>query len=138
MPTKASQGIEFSMDSGGRRKQKKLDNMGIQRKMLIFIRELIGERWIYMRVGGYISQSKQTDLEVPQGQVLSIILFLVTINGILGELRNEVDGSLFADDLAIYITTRNQRMAARALQGVTNKLDTWAVERGLSFSPKKQ
>ena len=103
--------------------------MGIQRKMLIFIRELIGERWIYMRVGGYISQSKQTDLEVPQGQVLSIILFLVTINGILGELRNEVDGSLFADDLAIYITTRNQSVISRALEGVINKLDVWAIEK---------
>ena len=28
-------------------------------------------------------------------------------------------------------------MAARALQGVTNKLDAWAAERGLKFSPNK-
>ena len=55
--------------------------------------------------------------------MLSVTLFLVAINRILGELGNGVDGSLFADDLVIYITTRNQRMAARALQGVTNKLD---------------
>ena len=41
-----------------------------------------------------------------------------------------MDGSLFADNLAIYITTRNQGVAAR----VTNKLDTWAVERGVIFS----
>ena len=41
------------------------------------------------------------------GEVLSVTLFLVIINGILGELENEVNGSLFADDLAIYITTRN-------------------------------
>ena len=47
-----------------------------------------------------------------------------------------MDGSLFADDLAIYIT-RNQRVAARALQGVSNKLDAWAAERGLTFSPNK-
>ena len=30
---------------------------------------------------------------------------------------------LFTDDLAIYIITRNQRVATRPLQGVTNKLD---------------
>ena len=48
-----------------------------------------------------------------------------------------MDGSLFADDLAIYITTRNQGVAARALQGVTNKLDAWAAKRGLKFSPSK-
>ena len=75
-----------------------------------------------------------TNLGIPQGGVLSIILFLVAINGILG---NGVDGSLFADDLAIYITTRNQRVATRALQGVTNKLDAWAAGRGLTSSPSK-
>ena len=73
------------------------------------------------RVEGSISHSKQTDLGVSQGGVL--IFFLVVINGILGELGNEVDGSLFADDMAINITERNQRVASRAFQGVTNKLD---------------
>ena len=80
-----------------------------------FIGELISKRWIKMRVGGYTSQNKQTDLEIPQGRVLSVTLFLVALNDISGKLRNGVNGSLFADDLAIYITTRNQRVAARAL-----------------------
>ena len=41
------------------------------------------------------------------------------------------------DDLAIYITTKNQRVASRILQGVTNKLDTWAAGSELTFSPNK-
>ena len=61
----------------------------------------------------------------------------MVINGILGELGNGVDGSFFADDLAIYITTRNQRVPTRSLQGMTNKLDAWAVMRGLTFSPQQ-
>ena len=88
-------------------------------------------------MGGYILQSKQTDLGIPQGRVFSVTLFLLAINGILGEIRNGVNGSLFADNLAIYITTRSQRVACRALHGVTNKLDAWAAERGLTFSPSK-
>ena len=47
----------------------------------------------------------------------------MAINGTSGVLGNEVDGSLFADDMAINITERNQRVASRAFQGVTNKLD---------------
>ena len=47
-----------------------LENMGIEGRMLKFIRELIGKRWIKVRVGESISQSKQTDLEIPQGGVL--------------------------------------------------------------------
>ena len=78
--------------------------MGIQGRMMKFTRELISERWIKVRVGGSTSQSKQTDLGIPQGGVLSITLFLVAINGILGELGYGMDGSFFADDLAINIT----------------------------------
>ena len=89
-----------------------------------FIRELISERWIKVRVERSISQSKQKDLKISQG-VLSKTLFLMAINGILGELGNGEDWSLFADVLAIYITTRSQRVASRALQGVTNMLDAW-------------
>ena len=90
-----------------------------------------------MRVGGSISQSKRTDLGIAQGGVLSITLILMGISSTFGELGNEVDRSLFADDLAIYFTRRNQKVAARTLQGVTNKLDAWAAERALTFSSKK-
>ena len=44
----------------------------IKYKFLEFIIKLIIERWIKMRVGGSISQSKQTDLGIPQGGVLSV------------------------------------------------------------------
>ena len=40
-----------------------LENMGI---MLRFIRELIGERWNKVRVGGSISQNRQTNLGILQ------------------------------------------------------------------------
>ena len=45
--------------------------------------------------------------------------------------------SLFADNLAIYITTRNQREETKALQSVTNKLEAWTVVRGPTFSLRK-
>ena len=82
--------------------------MGIHGRMLRFIRELIGERWIKVRVGGSVSQRKWTEMGIPQRGLLSVTFFLVAINGILGELGNGVYGSLFADNLAICITTKNQ------------------------------
>ena len=48
-----------------------------------------------------------------------------------------MDGLIFADNLAKYITTRNQSVAARALQGVTNKLDAWVAERVLILFTSK-
>ena len=43
----------------------------------------------------------------------------------------------FADDLVVYITKGNQRVAARELQGITKKLNAWAAEKGLTFSTSK-
>ena len=48
-----------------------------------------------------------------------------------------MDVSLFADDLPIYMPTRNQKIGARALQGVTNKLDAWAAVVARHFPPNK-
>ena len=87
---------------------------------------------------GKIHFTEQTDrLENSTGGMLSVTLFQVAINGILGKLRNIENESLFADDLAIYITTRKQRVISRALEGVTNNIDAWAAERSLTFSPRK-
>ena len=57
---------------------------------------------------------------------------------LLGELGNGVDGSLFADDLTIYITTKNQRVATRALQGVTNRLEVWAAGKNNKYDFQKE
>ena len=77
--------------------------------MMKFIRETISERWNKVRVEGSISQSKQTYMGTPQEGVLSITLFFVTINVKLVEFVNGENESLFADDLAMYITIRNQK-----------------------------
>ena len=63
-------------------------------------------------------------------------LFLMAINGNLGELRNRVD-FFCRPSSYIYITTRYQRVAARALQRFTNKLDAWLAKRRITFSTSK-
>ena len=88
-------------------------------------------------MGVSTSQNKQTDMRILQGEVLSVLFFLVAINDILIKLGNGVDISLFVDDLALYITIRNQRVAVRALQRVTNKFEVWAAEKRLTFSTSK-
>ena len=43
------------------KKTLELENMEIHGRMMEFIRELIGEKFIKVRVGGFILQNKQTD-----------------------------------------------------------------------------
>ena len=103
--------------------------------MIEFVKELISEKMIKVRVGGSTSLNKQTDLGIPQREVLSLTVFLVANYDIQTERR--MDESLFADDLAVYITTKNQRVITRTLQRVNKKLDVWAAERGLTFTTSK-
>ena len=102
--------IEKAYDKIIRKKTfKQLENMEYKEECQNSL-ELISERWIKVRIGGSISQRKQTDLGIQQGWVLSVTIFLVAINGILGELEN-------------IATKKKQRVASKALQRVTIKLD---------------
>ena len=42
--------------------------------MMGFIRKLISNRWVKVRVGGSTPQNKQTDLGILQGEVLNVII----------------------------------------------------------------
>ena len=48
-----------------------------------------------------------------------------------------VQSQLLETNKEIMIIVKNQRVAKKALQGITNKLGVWAAERNLSFSPIK-
>ena len=66
---------------------------------------------------------------------MTLTVFLVAINDFLGKLGRGVDGLLNVNVQTIY-TTSNLMLATRASQKI-KKLDAWAAERGLLFSPSK-
>ena len=69
--------------------------------MLIWIRNFLSNRFFQLRVGEAITEPLPITCGVPQGAVLSPILFSVFINDIPTKSRQNKDYSLlFADDLA--------------------------------------
>ena len=81
---------------------------------------------IKVRVVGISLPSKKSDLGIPHGGVLNMALFLVTINNILGEMGNEVEGLLFADDLAM------------GIEDMTNLLPQYNSSHGLQEMKKEK
>ena len=116
---------------------KNLSHMGVQGRMLEFIKNYLQKRTIKVRVGDTLSEERETQSGVPQGGVLSATCFLVAINTILDVIPQDVKGSLYADDLVIYRTSKNIRTSSRILQNTTVKLEKWANTVGLRFSPPK-
>jgi hypothetical protein len=74
---------------------------------------------------------------IPQGSVLSLTLFAISIKGLVNAFGPPVTTSLYVDDLAIYYSSRTIVTIARWLQGAFNRLSRWARVNGFTFSPDK-
>ena len=74
---------------------------------------------------------------VPQGSILSPTLFTVKINSIIVSLPQDIEKSLYVDDLAVYCQSSNMAIIERRLQGCLDELVTCADENGFKFLPQK-
>ncbi|GBL78444.1 hypothetical protein AVEN_42940-1 [Araneus ventricosus] len=74
---------------------------------------------------------------VPQGNVLSVTLFIIHLSQILNYLPSSVHGSLYVDDLQISCQGSNIHLIERQLQNAVNKLVAWCDNNGHAISPEK-
>ena len=59
------------------------------------------------------------------------------MNSIIDALPEDIEKSLYVDDLAVYCQSSNMAIIERRLQGCLDKLVTCADENGFKFSPTK-
>ena len=111
--------------------------LGLQGNLLDFIAEFLNCRTFKVNNKGTYSNSRNTVNGIPQGSVISVTLFNIGINGVLKELPSNINGSLYADDLMIYITTRTTRNAARQMQQGINEVNRFVTSKGLNISETK-
>ncbi len=109
----------------------------IRGKMTTFIQNFLHERYFYVRIGDTHSRIHSLNTGVPQGSVLSPVLFNIAVNAVIAELQSPVQGMLFADDLTVFVTCKNTDTGTLVLQHAVNRLSAWSSTRGLVFSPTK-
>jgi len=102
-----------------------------------FIKHFLDDRQFKVRLGSTLSDSFQQEMGVPQGSILSPVLFSLKINSIVKCLMQNVDSSLYVDDFLISYSSKKMSIVERKLQNCLKKLEVWCSENGFKFSQAK-
>ena len=103
---------------------KKMINMGIPNCMISWIKGFLTDRAARVRLGDAVSKTRIMKEGLPQGSVISPLLWLIYINDI-GDRWNKVEESLFADDTALVTQAKNVEEAETAMQENIDRLQEW-------------
>ncbi|XP_043476376.1 uncharacterized protein LOC122507632 [Leptopilina heterotoma] len=104
-------------------------------KILNFVSFLIQSKNLFF--SSDTGNPKSSYIGVPQGGVLSPLLFNIAISKILQIIPHNIKCLMFADDLLLYIRSQNAADAIKALKDTLTNLKPWLGEVGLSISPGK-
>ena len=86
---------------------------------------------------GIRSRARTFQQELPQGSVLSPLLFLVFVNDLLGILTERVEMIAFADDLAVWNTSKQVREGSEWLQWAAAVVESWCEVWAMTVSVEK-
>lgn len=111
--------------------------LGLKGNTLAFISNFLSGRKLKVRINDQLSDSVELEKGLPQGSVMSVILFIIIINNILTEVKKPVKALLFADDLSILCSGRNIETTQKLIQSALEAVNNWAKSNGLKFSSTK-
>lgn len=120
---------------------------GLRGNLPIFIKNFMQERYFRVRMGNELSDSQLQEEGIVQGSVLSVTLFLIAINSIMKNIKENqqrkqlnqsgVQQTIFVDDYFAYIVAKKPIIGQRQLQILINRLYKWGLECGFKFSAAK-
>merc|ERR1711895_172989 len=104
-----------------------------------YIAAFLQTRYFKVKVCSSLSSRYEQKNGVPQGAVLSAILFASKINGIVKKIPNNPNTikSLFVDDLQLGVGGLELEKIGKTLQTYLNIVHKWTESNGFRFSPSK-
>lgn len=111
--------------------------LGLPSSYAKFIYALLTERKIQFVINGELSQPYHSHKGVPQGSVLSPILFNLYLREIGKSLDEGTEILQFADDIVLISRNENLNASIESLQTSVNKINKYLLRRNLEISPTK-
>ena len=113
----------------------KLSDIGCSTKIVEFIKFITYQRKIFTEYN--LDDPQYIYKGVPQGGVLSPILYLIYVKDLANELPEDVKILQFADDIVIYTTTKDSNKAKNSLELAITNIRIKLSNIGLTLSPAK-
>ena len=114
----------------------KLEAMGLRGLALAWFRSFLTDRRVVVDVGGHLSNERVINIGLPQGTVLSPILFLLYINDMCNA-SNALNYLHFADDTTIHASADNIDDLCNLMSRELQFIDKWLITNRLSLNIDK-
>ena len=123
----------------------KLIQINLDAPLIKLIQDFLSERLIQVKIGNSLSTRKQLDMGVPQGSVLSPLLFNIFLADLPSIISKTYDLTQFADDLSlIHIVSLKRstpmktiRKIEKSYQTELDKISHFIFQHSLTFSIEK-
>ena len=115
----------------------KIFQLDLPTKMTRWLSDFLVGRLIQVNVNNFFSNQINPKAGVPQGSVLSPLLFLIYVNDLPAPHHNQNSLSQFADDTAQWAFSLSVRIAAKLLQQDLLKLAMWCAKWRIKLNPEK-
>ena len=116
----------------------KIQRLGIRGHLAHYLHNFLsGNRRFRVRSRSIYSDTFETENGLPQGSCLSPLLFNIMIDDLFDDIPPGLSFSLFADDSAMWCTTKEYEDGLQLLQSGLRKVEQWSKRNGLEFSAEK-
>ena len=114
-----------------------LHRFGLRGNLPIIIDNYLSGRKFKVRVGNQLSKTYNQEMGVPQGGILSVILFIIAMNTVSEFIFNTMTHAMYVDDLRISFLSSRLSGAQRNLNMLLKNLQNWMDRTGFKFSTTK-
>ena len=115
----------------------KIFMLDLPTKMTRWLSDFLVGRVIQVNVNGFLSDKISPIAGVPQGSVLSPLLFLIYVNDLPNLHHRQNSKSHFADGTALWAASKNVQFAAKRLRNDLRKLAKWCAKWRIKLNPEE-